>query len=131
MFSRTSGAAMDGMEFQRIKTAYERTGGVINQSAEGVRRLDYYGVEASTLGDYITLRQAPTRSAVFEELIHATQNRLGRNDGSPLSRVLNEIEAQEKLINFRRNYRIPNSETRQTIKALRGYRADLKQLLEQ
>jgi hypothetical protein len=98
-------------------------------STEGVRRLDFFGVEASTLGDHITLRANPSRSAVFEELIHATQNRLGRNDGSAMSRVLNEIEAQEKLINFRRQYGIPRAETQQTIQALRDYRTQLQSLL--
>jgi hypothetical protein len=128
MFSKTVGQAMDHAEFARIKTAFERTGGVIDQSAEGVRRLDYFGAEASTLGNYITLRPDASRSAVFEELIHATQNRLGRNDWSPLSQALNEIEAQEKLIRFRRQYRIPNDETRQTIQALRDYREQLKRI---
>lgn len=128
MFSRTAGQAMDPAEFARIKSAFERTGGVIDQSAEGVRRLDHYDVEASTLGNYITLRPGASRSAVFEELIHATQNRLGRNDWSPMSRTLNEIEAQEKLIRFRHQYRIPNEETRQTIQALRDYREKLQRL---
>jgi hypothetical protein len=131
MFSRTVGGGMDAAELERIAAALRRAGHSIDLgSTEGVRRLDWFGVEASTLGDHITLRPNPSRSAVFEELIHATQNRLGRNDGSPLSRILNEIEAQEKLIRFRRRYKIPRLETEQTIKALRDYRAALKALGE-
>jgi hypothetical protein len=129
LFSRTSGAGFDPVKLDRIAEAYRRTGGSIDiGSAEGVRRLDFFGAEASTLGDHITLRENPSRSAVFEELIHATQNRKGRFDGSPLSSLVNEIEAKEKLIRNRRAYGIPNAETKQTIEALRDYRSQLHTL---
>jgi len=129
MFSRTTGGSMDSAELGRIKAAFERAGHAMDVgSDEGVRRLDFFNVEASTLGDLITLRPNPSRSAVFEELIHSAQNRLGRNDGSMLSRVLNEIEAQEKLIRFRRQYGIPRAETQQTMQALRDYRLQLQML---
>jgi hypothetical protein len=126
-----SGEGFDPAKLERIAEAYRRNGGSIDiGSSLGVRRLDFFGAEASTIGDHITLRANPSRSAVFEELIHATQNRRGRNTGTAMSRILNEIEAQEKLIRNRQPWQIPHAETRQTIQALRGYRVQLEQLLK-
>lgn len=65
-------------------------------------------------------KKNPTTSAVFEEFIHSTQNRTGRATGDNWLQM--EIEAQEKLIRYRKAYGIPNNETRQTIQALRDYR---------
>jgi len=55
--------------------------------------------EAITLNkNTILLHQNPGRASVFEKLIHATQFRQGLNDGSLISRIKNEIKAQEMLL---------------------------------
>ena len=86
--------------------------------AESTRLLQSLGAEGATLdSSTILLRQNPGTSAVYEELIHSAQLRRGMNDVTRM-----EIEAAEKLIQFRQGYGIPNSETRQTIERLRQLR---------
>jgi RHS repeat-associated protein len=122
LFSHAAGEAMDPAALARIKAAFGRNGGIIDQSAEAQAYLRSRGAEGVTFGkDTILLPAQPTRSAVFEELIHTAQNRTGRFTGDNVLQM--EIEAAEKLIRFRRGYGIPNSETRATIERLRGMRA--------
>lgn len=78
----------------------------------------------------ILLKQKPGRAAVFEELIHATQYRQGKNDGSYYKRLLCEIEAQEKLIKYQKAYKLTHAEVKQTEKALKSYRKELEHLLK-
>lgn len=89
---------MDNEQFKKIKAACERNGINIRQDSEAQAILDFYKVEAMTLGDMILLRQNPTRSAIFEELIHVTQSKAGKITSNIADRVLCEIEAKEKLI---------------------------------
>ena len=41
--------------------------------------------------------------SVFEELIHSAQYGTGKNDGSYISRLKCEIEAQEKLLRYQKD----------------------------
>jgi hypothetical protein len=112
---------MDADKFNRMKNAFEKQGGLIVKEDEALPLLNYHGVEASTLdATTIAFRPNPSTSAVFEEFIHATQYRTGRANGNNIIEM--EIKAKEKLINFRKAYGIPNSETRDTIQQLREYR---------
>lgn len=72
------------------------------------------------------LKQDPGRASVFEELIHTTQYREGKNDGSVKSRLLNEIEAQEKLLKYAKTYKLTEPEIEQTENALKRYQEELK-----
>ncbi|CAM4339515.1 RHS repeat-associated protein [Paenibacillus endophyticus] len=115
---------MNTGKFNRMKNAFERHGGLIVPEHEAVPLLNWHGTEASTLNaTTIAFRPNPSTSAVFEEFIHATQYRTGRASGSNILEM--EIEAKEKLIRYRKAYGIPNSETRETIQHLRGYRKEL------
>jgi hypothetical protein len=115
---------MDTAQFARMKRAFERRGGVIDQSAEVQRYLEARGATAATLNEStIILRSKPTVTEVFEEFIHTAQFRQGRMIGSNVLQM--EIEAAEKLIRFRRAYGIANIETRQTIQRLRNLRSQL------
>ena len=76
----------------------------------------------------ILLRQKPGRACVFEELIHARQYRQGLNDGSTISRIQNEIAAQEMLLKNSNAYKLTPLEIRQTQSALASYLLQLKQL---
>lgn len=78
----------------------------------------------------ILLHQHPSRSAVYEELIHATQYRQGKNDGSLKTRLLCEIEAQEKLLKYQKSYKLTKEEVLQTEKALKAYQKELSELLK-
>ena len=73
----------------------------------------------------ILIRSDASNSAIFEELIHATQYKQGRNDGSPEVCLLMEIEAQDKLIKYQKAYGLSDLENEQTKRALDGYIKEL------
>lgn len=56
----------------------------------------------------------PSRASVFEELIHTYQYRTGKHDGSHVSRLKYEIEAQEKLSKHSKAYQLTEKEIEQT-----------------
>lgn len=65
---------MEDERFERIKVAFERNGGIIDQSVEAQRLLSYHGAEAATLNAItILLKPQPTNAEIFEELIHTAQ----------------------------------------------------------
>lgn len=77
----------------------------------------------------ILLRQKPSSSSVYEELIHATQYRQNLNDGSLISRIQNEISAQEMLLRNSSAYKLTPAEISQTQSALNSYVKQLQDLL--
>jgi hypothetical protein len=92
--------------------------------AEASRYLERRGVIAAYIADgkgnrTFVFRENPTRSEVFEELIHQAQDRRGE---IRIEDMAHEIAAAEKLIRNRKAYRIPNTETRETIQRLRRLR---------
>lgn len=90
--------------------------------------LDYKKAEAITYdAQTILLRKRPGRAAVFEELIHATQYRQGKNDGTERNRLICEIEAQKKLLKYQKAYRLTKREILQTENALKKYQHALKE----
>jgi len=94
---------MDKEKFLKIKSAFEKRGGVIQCDEPTDRYLDYKKAEGLTYNeDLILLKTNASASAVFEELIHATQYKRKRNDGTYENRLLMEIEAQEKLIKYKK-----------------------------
>jgi hypothetical protein len=128
-----TGNAIDPARLSRIKAAFQRTGRVIDQSADAERYLQMHKAGGVTFdARTVLLPQRPTTTAVFEEMIHTAQHRTGRfaeaigQFGNAQAEVRMEIEAAEKLINYRKAYQIPASETRQTIQRLRGLREQLR-----
>jgi len=110
---------MEEDEFNRIKAAFERKGNIMVQSTDADRHLDNLDANASTIGSDIILFRSgspPTRSEIFEELIHTSQNRTGRATGT--NWVEMEIEAKQRLIRNQRVYRIPDLENADTLKHL-------------
>ncbi|MBI1923848.1 hypothetical protein HYR99_06320 [Candidatus Poribacteria bacterium] len=68
----------------RIKSAIRRTGAEIWDDADALRYLDRCGAMAAYIADgkgtgTFAFRENPTRSDVFEELIHQAQDRRRRN----------------------------------------------------
>lgn len=133
MYRRKSDGTIEPMpkkQLQRIIKAFKKHGGVIQMNDSTDAYLDYKKAEAITYdAKTILLRQSPGRAAVFEELIHATQYRDGKNDGTYMSRLLCEIEAQEKLLKYQKSYKLTAQEIRQTEHALKAYRKELDYLL--
>ena len=102
---------MDAECFARIKTAFERNGGIIDQSEEAQRLLNYHNAEAATLNAVtILLKPHPTSAAIFEELIHTAQYRTGRATGANIVEM--EIEAAEKLLRFAHRYGLTKEDER-------------------
>ena len=79
--------------------------------------------------DTIFLPAHPTRTAVFEELVHAGQFKRGVTIGAGQGGVLAfEKEAAEILIQNRHVWRLSGDEVRQVIGNLRNIRSDLQAL---
>lgn len=117
---------MPKKQLQKIVKSFRRNGGVIQMDDVTDAYLNSKHAEAITYNEKtILLRKNPGRAAVFEELIHATQFRKGENDGSYESRLLCEIAAQEKLLQFQKAYKLTAEEVRQTEIALKSYQNEL------
>ena len=123
---------MPKKQLHRIIRNFKAKGGVIQINDETDKRLEIKHVEGITYNhDTILLHSRPGRAAVFEELIHATQYRMGLNDGTTKSRIECEILAQEKLLRNAKAYKLTEREIIQTQKALAGYQNDLAALLSE
>lgn len=122
---------MPKKQLRKIVKAFKKNGGLIQMNDATDAYLKSKKAEAITYDEKtILLKQKPGRAAVFEELIHATQYRQGKNDGSYYKRLLCEIEAQEKLIKYQKAYKLTHAEVKQTEKALKSYRKELEHLLK-
>lgn len=117
---------MPKKQLQKIVRGFKQQGGKIQMNEYTNQYLDKKKAEAITYDSQtILLHTNPGRAAVFEELIHATQYRLGKNDGTYVSRLMCEIEAQEKLLKYSKEYKLTENEIKQTEKALISYRKEL------
>lgn len=118
---------MPKKQLRKIVKGFARQGGKIQMDAYTDEYLKSKKAEAITYNmNTILLHTNPGRAAVFEELIHATQYRQGKNDGSYVSRVLCEIEAQKKLLKYQNEYKLTKQEVKQTKLALDSYEKELK-----
>ena len=121
---------MPKKQFQRIVKRFKTQGGLIQYNDEIDVYLRNKNAEAITYdATLILIRQNPGRASVFEELIHTAQYRNGRNDGSYLSRLRCEIEAQEKLLQYAKIYKLTQPEILQTQRALESYQKELDDYL--
>lgn len=117
---------MPKKQLQNIVRGFKKHDGKIQMNEYTNQYLNKKKAEGITYdAKTILLHTNPGRAAVFEELIHATQYRLGKNDGTYESRILCEIEAQEKLLKYSKEYKLTENEIKQTEKALKGYKKEL------
>ena len=134
MYRKKSSDSIEPMpkkQLQKIVKAFKRNGGIMQMNDATDAYLRSKKAEAITYdAKTILLKQRPGRAAVFEELIHATQYRQGKNDGSYKQRLLCEIEAQEKLIKYQKAYKLTPAEVKQTEQELKSYRKELEDLLK-
>lgn len=123
--------SMPKKQFQRIVKRFKSQGGMIQSDDETDQFLAGKHAEAITYNaETILIRQNPGRACVFEELIHTAQYRNGENDGSYVSRLQCEIDAQKKLLRNAAAYRLTASEIHQTQKALAAYQQELNEYLK-
>ena len=125
------GEPMPQKQFDRIRRAAEKRGIAILSDADSERYVLSRGAEAITLNaDTICLMRNPSRVAVFEELIHATQYKRGEIDGTPLSIAKAEVAAKEKLLRHAKAYGLTDIEIENTQKLLDDDRKALGELLK-
>ncbi len=118
---------MPKKQFHRLEKSFKRRGGIIQYSQATDDYLASKHAEGITYDSKtILLKQNPGRASVFEELIHAHQYRTGKNDGSYLSRLNSEIDAQKKLIRHSSLFQLTQQEIEQTKSALESYKKELK-----
>jgi hypothetical protein len=124
------GAGLNQAEVDAITADFRAAGGVVDQSVDAQRYLQARGAGGLILNqDTILLPGNPTRTAVFEELIHAEQFRKGMTIEAGSGGVLPfEAEAAETLIRNRHAWQLPAAEVRQVIENLRNIRAALQRL---
>lgn len=117
-------------EVDAITADFRAAGGVVDQSVDAQRYLQARGAGGLTFSqDTILLPANPTKTAVFEELIHAEQFRRGMTIEAGRGGVLPfEAEAAETLIRNRHAWQLPADEVRQVIENLRNIRAALQKL---
>ena len=122
---------MPKKQLLRIERAFKKRGGMIQRDKETDNYLVKRNAEGITINaNTILLKQKAGRASVFEELIHSTQYKNGKNNGSYYSRLQCEIEAQEKLLKYAKAYRLSENEIRQTEDALEHYKKELEAYLK-
>lgn len=124
------GVGLSQDEVGAITAEFRRAGGIVDQSVDAQWYLQLRGAGGLTLDQQTILLPArPTRTAVFEELVHAEQFRRGITIEAGKGGVLPfEAEAAEILIRNRHAWELPRSEVRQVIVNLRNIRTALHRL---
>ena len=132
MLQNKDGGEVDAMpedQFQRIVEGFKRQGGEIRTDEEAQRYLDFREADGVTIDEKLVfLRKNPSRSAVFEELIHTSQFRNGDIVDIPRDVIKCEIEAKTKLIKYAKWYNLTETEIENTKRSLQKYKEELKKL---
>lgn len=112
------------------KNYVERHGGLMLRGGEEVEHwLDLRNADALTYGDTIMLHSNANTSEVLEEVYHFQQEQRGDYSeyDEGIRKLLRERDAQRYLLSVSERYHIPESETRQTERALDEYLRLLKE----
>ncbi|MDD2647772.1 MAG: minor capsid protein [Eubacteriales bacterium] len=121
--------AMPSKQLHRIVKAFRRNGGLIQMNDAGDAYLRIRHAEGITYNaNTIVLHSNPSRAAVFEELIHAAQYRMGLNSGTQLDMVQCEVWAKEKLIAYSKAYGLSQKEVEITRRLLEQDKKALDEL---
>lgn len=128
MSGRFQGRGLTQAEVDAITADFRAAGGVVDQSVDAQRYLHARGAGGLTFNqETILLPANPTRTAVFEELVHAARFRSGVMIEAGRGGVLRfEADAAETLIRNRHAWQLPPDEVRQVIENLRTIRAELQ-----
>jgi len=120
---------MDIAVIKRVKEALAKKGVILDQSEEWDRFLLQRNAEAVTLapGDVIIMHTKVSASGFYEEIIHYGQLKRGNvNTESKMDVIIKEIEAQEKLINYQKAYKITDYEIEILKDNLKNYKIKLE-----
>lgn len=118
---------MPKRQFRRICKALKSHGVVvwIGDAADNICKSQ--NAEAFTLNENtVVFRRNPSRSVVYEELIHLYQFASGKCDGTKISRIKCEIEAKEKVLRCAASYKLTRLDIDITKKALQQDYKDLQ-----
>lgn len=116
---------------QRLIKDFKAKGGIVVMNEDTDIYLKKQHSEGSALNaDTILLVKNPSRSAVYEELIHAEQYRQGKNDGGKEKVLLCEIEAKEILIANKQKWGITDKEDKITRLSLEKYKKDYDEFIK-
>lgn len=110
-----------------LKTLRKKGGDLVIASEEHLDRMAATGSAALNYGRFAIVRKDATVSEILEEAIHVEQFLAGKNaeHETYLMFLLNEIDAQERLLSLTEKYRIPPDEVEQTRRNLDMYRRQL------
>jgi hypothetical protein len=124
------GKGLTQPEVDAITADFRAAGGIVDQSPDAQRYLMTRGAGGLTLNQTtILLPASPTRTAVFEELVHVDQFSRGVVIEAGRGGVLGfEAEAAETLIRNRGRWQLPPDQVRQVIENLRSLRVELVKL---
>lgn len=129
--------AIDKRLFNELVAPFVKNGGIIDDSEDAQKHLGFMGAEAAYLPGFNTIlfRPNPTVSDVLEELFHWEQDTRGdyNHDGISLLEIniRREIDTQNYLLFVaKEKYNIPEKQTAQTIRNLKGYIDELKVITE-
>ncbi len=124
------GRGLTQAEVEAITADFRTAGGMVDQSAGAQAYLHARQAGGLTFNHQtILLPASPTRTAIFEELVHADQFRRGVTIEAGRGGVLRfEAEAAETLIRNRHTWQLPPDEVRQVIENLRNIRAEVLRL---
>ena len=122
---------MPKKQFHRICKALKNQGVIVWMGDEADKICEAQKAEAFTLNENtVVFRKNPSRSVVFEELIHLWQYATNKCDGTKVSRIKCEIEAKEKLLKYATSYKLTELDVELTEEALRMDYLDLQKFYE-
>lgn len=118
-------------QFYRICKSLRSHGVLVWIGDDADKICDAQDAEAFTLnGNTVVFRRNPSRSVVFEELIHLWQYANNRCDGTKVSRIKCEIEAKEKVLKYAKAYKLTKMDISITKEALQKDYIDLQNYYE-
>ena len=117
--------------FHLICKALKRRGIVVWTGDEADKICESQNAEAFTLNECtVVFRKNPSRSVVFEELIHLWQFANNRCDGTKVSRIKCEIEAKEKVLKCAESYKLTKLDVEITKELLQQDYIDMQNYYE-
>ncbi|PRB02453.1 hypothetical protein CQ046_12915 [Chryseobacterium sp. MYb7] len=139
LFSTITGKPIDLKLLKKLQKEFEELGGALLHNDESFEyiasreKVEGVAIEAITFNEeLILLNKSATTSAVYEELIHATQYRTGKYDnwaekfGNEIAKNLMEKEAAEELIEKAVQWKLPDEEVKLVKERLEFFNEELK-----
>jgi len=139
LFSTITGKPINLDLLKKLQKEFEDLGGALLHNDESFEyivsreKVEGVAIEAITFNEeLILLNKSATTSAVYEELIHATQYRTGKYDnwvekyGNEIAKNLMEKEAAEELIERAVEWKLPNEEVKLVKERLEFFNEELR-----